>query len=470
MARRIKPLLLVLVAAALLLRPAVSQISPWPAESEGAATSLASLDPELHYDLSGAMWNPLTRTLWVCRNGPGSANSRLWAIVEDGNGGFVIDTRLGQPGIWSGFGDFEGVTQADLSEDTIYAILEGDEVIREYDVSAYGSKVITNSWDTSPFLPLSGNLGSEGITFVPDDALTAAGFVDADGAAYTSQGGMGGLMLVGHQNGGGIFAFDLDRTSGTFDFVGEYRVFVGNDPDGFALSFVNGLEFDRSTNRLYAWHGFGGNYLSALELSSSPVAGHEYRMLHARGVYNGPSGAQYEGLALVSREDCDGGRHLFLTIDDGGPLSLLQYRQFSVGCGDFQGYCTSTVNSSGAAATINATGTASISANDLTLIAQSVPQAPGIGIFIAGPAARRRPFFSGFLCLAGAGLQRISQVTPPVGNTVTQAIDYTGVTTGTASLAVVAGEPFHFQYWFRDPSGPGGVANLTDGLVVYMQP
>lgn len=470
MNQRIKPLLLVLVAAALLLRPAVSQISPWPAEAEGAATSLASLDPDLQYDLSGAAWNPLTRTLWVCRNGPGTANSRLWAIVEDGSGGFVIDTRLGQPGIWSGFGDFEGVTQADFSEDYIYAILEGQEVIREYDVSVYGSKVITNTWDTSAFLPLSGNLGSEGITFVPDDALIAAGFVDAGGVPYTSQGGMGGLMLVGHQNGGGIFAFDLDRTSGTFDFVGEYRVFVGNDPDGFALSFVNGLEFDRSTNRLFVWHGFGGNFLSELELSSSPVAGHGYRLLHAQGVYSGPSGAQYEGLALVSRGDCEGGRNLFLTIDDGGTQSLLQYQQFSLGCGDFQSYCTSTVNSSGAAATISAMGTASISANDLTLIAQPVSQVPGIGIFIAGPAAGRRPFFSGFLCIAGVGLQRIGQVTPPVGDTVTQAIDYTGATTGTVSLAVVAGEPFHFQYWFRDPNGPGGVANLTDGLIVYMLP
>jgi hypothetical protein len=67
-------------------------------------------------------------------------------------------------------------------------------------------------------------------------------------------------------------------------------------------------------------------------------------------------------------------------------------------------------------------------------------------------------------------LQRINQVTSAVGNTVTQAIDYSGATTGTASLGVVAGEPFHFQYWFGDPSGPGGVANLSDSLIVYMVP
>jgi hypothetical protein len=143
-----------------------------------------------------------------------------------------------------------------------------------------------------------------------------------------------------------------------------------------------------------------------------------------------------------------------------------------IGCGTGIGtnYCISTVNSTGTPATMSAAGSASISTNNLTLIASSVPDVPGIGIFIAGPGSAILPFYDGFLCVAQVGLQRINQITPPVSGVVTQMIDYTGASTGTAPLNVVAGASYFYQHWMRDPGAGGTGANFTDGLEIMHTP
>ncbi len=133
-------------------------------------------------------------------------------------------------------------------------------------------------------------------------------------------------------------------------------------------------------------------------------------------------------------------------------------------------YCTATVNSTAQAAAMAGAGSGSITGNCLVLIANDVPQTPGIGIFIGGPSGAQIPFFNGNLCVSPQGLQRINQVTPPVNGTVTQLIDFTGASTGTAPLNVVAGQPFRFQYWFRDPMAGGANANFTDGYRVPITP
>ena len=61
---------------------------PWPAEPLAQATNLTSIEGpgenDFYFDLSGAVWNPVTRRLWVVRNGPGGSNSKFWAIRENG--------------------------------------------------------------------------------------------------------------------------------------------------------------------------------------------------------------------------------------------------------------------------------------------------------------------------------------------------------------------------------------------------
>ena len=299
----------------------------WPAEAIENSINLTAIEGpganDFHSDLSAALWNPITRTLWLGRNGPGGTNSKLWAVVEDGAGGYQIDSRLGNRGEWTSFGDLEGVTQADFSEDVVFLLVEGEERIKEYDVSVYGTAVLNNDWNTRPHLPRDGGSGAEGITFVPDSALSAAGFVDQLGNPYTSTGGMGGLMFVGHQNGGAIFVFDLNRATQGFVFVGEYLT-GQND--------TSGLEFDRSTDLLYIWHDAGIDVLSVSDLSSTPVSG-VVRQLNILRAYNGPAAQNNEGIAVYPAEECVAGeRSFFMTIDDGDDEALRWYQQFTDGC------------------------------------------------------------------------------------------------------------------------------------------
>jgi hypothetical protein len=298
----------------------------WPAESVDQAQNITDIegpiwDNDMYRDLSGAVWNPVARTLWLCRNnGP----SKIWAVVEDGSGGYEIDSKNGNRGEWEEFGDAEGLTLADLAEpETLYVLAEGEEHIREYDLSTYGTAVLMNDWNVQSYTPVSGGSGAEGLTFVPDVFLAAQGFVDAGGVSYQSTLGMGGLMLVGHQNGGGIFVFDLDRVNGNLVFVGEYET---------AASETAGLEFDRSTGLLYILHGAGMNTVEVARLSSQPSG--SVRRLDTLRIHTGPGthalgSGNYEGIAITPITDCANDlRRLFLTVDGGNAWSLFVFNDF----------------------------------------------------------------------------------------------------------------------------------------------
>jgi hypothetical protein len=301
----------------------VSADAPWPAEAMSQAVNLTSIEGpgtnDFYSDMSGAFWNPVTRRLWVCRNGPGGTNSKFWAIREDGSGGFEIDYKNGNRGEWTNFGDLEDITQADLSENVVYLIIEGEDRVKEYDVSTYGTAVLRNNWATNINLPAyDGSRGAEGIAFVPDSYLSAAGFVDQSGTPYVSHNGMGGLMFIAHQNGGRLYAFDLNRSNGTFTFVGAYLT-------GYGESCA--LTFDRSQGLLYIFHGADHNTTEVVRMSSS-VVGSE-RKISQVVMYASPGGGNLEGIALVPDDDCvSSHRKFFMTIDGGGATSLLLFNQF----------------------------------------------------------------------------------------------------------------------------------------------
>jgi len=299
---------------------------PWPAEAPGAATNLTSVEGpflnDFHYNLSGAVWNPVSRQLWVCTNN----GSKVWAMSEGGNLGMEIANQNGERGEWSnndGFGDSEGLTFVDFHQtEMLYVLDEGRATVMQWDFSDYaGNGVLIQEWDLRQWLPGG---GSEGITFVPDAFLQGQGFTDKDGQLYTSTMGMGGLMLVGHQGGGLVHAMDLDPASGDALWVGTY--FTGANETA-------GLEFDRSTGSLYIWHGGDAMYLERTRLSSSPVQ--DGRKLDTVLEYEGPGevvlvgSENLEGFALVSNDDCaDGRRGAFTTTDGGNFWSLLWYQEF----------------------------------------------------------------------------------------------------------------------------------------------
>ncbi len=297
---------------------------PWPAEPMADSDNITSIegpvwDNDFYRDLSGAVWNPHTNTLWVCRN---SGPSKVWAVSRTDDGSFEIASKNGERGEWSDFGDLEGLTLADFEEpETLYLMIEGGGHIKEYDFSTYTNASLVNDWNTSPQL---GSDGAEGITFVPDEFLRDQGFVGQDGSAAASTQGMGGLMFVGHQGGGYIHVFDLNRNDSSYIYLGRLKT----DRDETA-----GLEFDRSTGLLFILHGADHNVVEVSRLSSS-VDGSE-RKLDTVMVFTGPEpiplfSDNYEGIAVTSIDECvDGQRGFFLTIDGGKLWSLIHFRHFS---------------------------------------------------------------------------------------------------------------------------------------------
>ena len=235
-----------------------------------------------------------------------------------------MDYRAGLRAEWTGFGDLEDITQVDLDADVLYLMVEGEERVKSYDVSVYGSAVLVRDWNLRPFLPLDGGAGAEGVAFVPDRFLAAAGFVGNDGAPRTSARGMGGLMLVGHQNRGALYACDLDPNSNAFTFVGEYRT---------AYDETAALHFDRGNGRLYIWHDAGWDTWEVSDLTSTPIAGGSARQLRAVRTFTWPHHRNNEGLTLASIDECSAGlRNAFLTTDGGGYESLTWFRSYAEGC------------------------------------------------------------------------------------------------------------------------------------------
>jgi len=139
-------------------------------------------------------------------------------------------------------------------------------------------------------------------------------------------------------------------------------------------------------------------------------------------------------------------------------------------------YCNPSVpNTTGSSATLIAGGSASVSANDVTLTAEQLP-ANQFGFFltsqtqglVANPGGSQ-----GNLCLGGT----IGRYVAPgqiknsgAGGAFDLVLNLTQTPAGPAFVSINAGESWNFQAWFRD-IGPMGQpwSNFTDGRTVTFQ-
>jgi len=286
---------------------------PWPAETWQESENLTPLHGNFTNNLSGAHWNPVTHTLWLAVNGPG-----MFIALARGEGGeFAIEQKAGKAGIWSPGGDLESLTQVDYNADRITVLVEGAGYIRQYDTSVYGVVKLLHQWQITQHVPTSSGGGSEGLAFVPDEWLTKRGFTGPDGQPYVSKKGMGGLMFVAHQRGGGIYVFDCDPNSSAVDFVGSYLT---------GRTESSGLELDRSTGKLYVWHNLGPNYVEEVDLAST-VVGNQRRLVQLRE-WTAPKSGNLESFALTPTGTFE--HEVFITDDDNQQgFGLMRYRQFA---------------------------------------------------------------------------------------------------------------------------------------------
>ncbi|HJM56874.1 MAG TPA: PHB depolymerase family esterase [Planctomycetota bacterium] len=124
------------------------------------------------------------------------------------------------------------------------------------------------------------------------------------------------------------------------------------------------------------------------------------------------------------------------------------------------GFCESHVNSSGRPARMDAEGSASVSAADLTLRAVALP--PGVtGGFFHGEKRDDTPFGQGVRCVEGGSLRRLLLAEADGTGTARYAL-----TVGAPGF--LAGTTHHFQFLFRD--GIGSLPGMTDGLSITFLP
>ena len=132
-------------------------------------------------------------------------------------------------------------------------------------------------------------------------------------------------------------------------------------------------------------------------------------------------------------------------------------------------FCTPDPNSTGVAGTLMATGSDSVMANDLTLVAGSLPVGE-FGIFlVANGTGVTNVINSGVLCLGGAfgrfnqaGQIRLSDA----AGQFSLALDATQLPTPMGTVSAAPGDTFYFQAWHRDGFG---FSNFTNGLQVEFQ-
>jgi hypothetical protein len=134
-------------------------------------------------------------------------------------------------------------------------------------------------------------------------------------------------------------------------------------------------------------------------------------------------------------------------------------------------YCSALPNSTGVAASISGTGSMVLSANQLELTGSGLPQNAS-GYFLCG---RTQGFSanpggsSGNLCLGTPIGRLVGGVVVNSGSSgaVSVQADLTAMPQPGMSVAVLPGETWNFQCWYRDlVIGGGATSNFTDGLRV----
>jgi len=150
---------------------------------------------------------------------------------------------------------------------------------------------------------------------------------------------------------------------------------------------------------------------------------------------------------------------LRFVANDGDPQSIVEsgvdaFDVSRVVCGEVgESYCSSN------AATMKATGSASVSANDLVLEANGVP-AGKAGIFIYSMTQQSVPFGAGTKCVGPSKIFRLQPLLTSSGSgTMTKAVDNTALN---PSGTFLPGQTWYFQAWFRS----GGWFDLSDGRAI----
>ncbi|MEZ6015021.1 MAG: formylglycine-generating enzyme family protein [Planctomycetota bacterium] len=133
-------------------------------------------------------------------------------------------------------------------------------------------------------------------------------------------------------------------------------------------------------------------------------------------------------------------------------------------------YCVATPNSTGAPALISGSGTAVVHLNDLVLTSSGLPLNAAAYFlcsrtqgFVQNPGGS-----AGDLCLGNPIGRLVGGVAANSGATgvVDVTADLNAMPQPTGAVAVLPGETWRFQCWYRDAVGGSATSNFSDGLAV----
>ena len=94
------------------------------------------------------------------------------------------------------------------------------------------------------------------------------------------------------------------------------------------------------------------------------------------------------------------------------------------------------------------------------------------GLFFYGAGQGQFAFGDGFRCVPGS----IARLNPPVltdnlFGDASRVCDFTSGPMASGPETITPGSTWNFQFWYRDPGGPGGTGfNLTNGLTALFCP
>ncbi len=170
---------------------------------------------------------------------------------------------------------------------------------------------------------------------------------------------------------------------------------------------------------------------------------------------------------LANTEDGQVWTSAQITTPNGGT----HWAEITMGDAFGSSYCTSVMNTSGSAATIQAVGSGFLIENDLRLRCKDMPLQT-FGFFLA---AQQQGFVmgaggsAGDLCLGGA-IGRFNQTAQirfsgPTG-AIEIPVDIFDLPQPNGPVAAIVGQTWNFQCWYRDI---GGASNFSDGVEVLMQ-
>ena len=284
-----------------------------------------------------------------------------------------------------------------------------------------------------------------------------------------------GCRFMGHANSGvGIGGIGASIASSTF---GHNGVGVGSSWDAF-LS-LNGCTITANTLGLETGGGSVTAKNSILFGSATNVAGAGFQPTYCDlggGPFVGMNGNISVDPEFWAPEVRDYNLKSTSPLIDAGTPSNVDIGAFQFDpnyAPEPANYCEGGVNSVLQQSEIGALGGPSIATNDFALMTWNNP--PGqFGIFFYGGGQTDALFGAGTLCVeaGGTGVFRLAPplVTDSNGN-ATRLVDFTSAPAGAGPGAIRPSTSRHFQFWYRDPNGPGTFEfNLSNGLTAWFLP